>query len=138
MFNNHVRKTFIKLIVTNCNVRLKSLTMHYINQLIFQEVYLILWSLSTKIIQNKTPQKTFKNRKGSLDVGASTRTAWDKRDNFKTSGKAIGLLQFNFICINITYPQTLRWQCRVQVAGAVWWWEARAPARQSPWRDSSS
>ena len=49
MFNNHVRKTFIKLIVTNCNVRLKSLTMHYINQLIFQEVYLILWSLSTKI-----------------------------------------------------------------------------------------
>ena len=77
MFNNHVRKTFIKHIVTNCNVRLKSLTMHYINQLIFQEVYLILWSLSTKIIQNKTPQKTFKNRKGSLDVGASTRTAWD-------------------------------------------------------------
>ena len=24
--------------------------------------------------------------------------------------------------INVTYHQTLRWQCRVQVAGTVRWW----------------
>ena len=40
--------------------------------------------------------------------------------------------------INVTYHQTLRWQCRVQVASSVVVARARGPARQSPWRDSSS